>query len=376
MMSILIAQYADAIGLSGLETGVLASAALVGTSVTTWLVGQYVERIGRRRLLIVGAWLTVVTGLAYAGSNELAVLIAVAFVGTVNPTSGDVSSFLPIEQAILAQEPGSGAERVHTFARFNIIGSLAGAMGALVSGSTVLLVLLPNIGTLGAIRLLFAAYSLLGIAILLLVLRLGPSAELVPSERRAGLGRSRRRVFTLSGLFAADSFAGAMVVQSIVALFLLRKFDLDPAITGAVFFGTNLLSAISFLVSARLATRFGLVRTMVFTHLPSNGFLIGVALAPAAPIAIAFLLLRAMLTQMDVPPRQALVVSIVEPEERAAAAAVTGLARSVSASGGPFVGGALLGSSFMGFPFLVAAGAKSIYDLALFALFKDVNTGD
>jgi MFS family permease len=235
---------------------------------------------------------------------------------------------------------------------------------------------LPNIGTLGAIRLLFAAYSLLGIAILLLVLRLGPSAELVPSERRAGLGRSRRRVFTLSGLFAADSFAGAMVVQSIVALFLLRKFDLDPAVTGAVFFGTNLLSAISFLVSARLATRFGLVRTMVFTHLPSNGFLIGVALAPAAPIAIAFLLLRAMLTQMDVPPRQALVVSIVEPEERAAAAAVTGLARSVSASGGPFVGGALLGSSFMGLPFLVAAGAKSVYDLALFALFKDVNTGD
>ncbi len=377
MMSIAIAQYADALGLSGFEIGVVASAALIGTSLTTWLVGQYVERIGRRRVLIIGGWLSIATGLAYAGSTELAVLIGVAFIGTVNPTSGDVSSFLPIEQAILAQHSdGGGAARVRTFARFNIIGSLAGALGALISGSTGALEQLPGVGGLGAIRLLFVLYSVLGLAILLLVVRLGPAAELVPSERLPGLGPSRRRVFTLSGLFAVDSFAGGLVVQSIIALFLLRKFDLDPAATGAVFFGTNFLSAVSFMISARLASRLGLVRTMVFTHLPSNAFLAGVAFAPTAPLAIACLLARSTLSQMDVPPRQALVVSVVEPQERAAAAAVTGLARSISSSGGPFAGGALLGSAFMGLPFVVCASAKSAYDLLLLALFKDVKTED
>jgi MFS family permease len=371
MMSIGLAQYANAIGLSGLQAGLVATSALIGTSLMTWLVGQYVERIGRRRMLIWAAFLTIATGLAYAGSSSLAVLLGVAFIGTVNPTSGDVSSFLPIEQAILAQE-SEARTRVNMFARFSMVGSLAGALGALASGATVLFDDLPGVGTLGAIRLLFVIYSVLGVATLLLNLKLTPAAELVKSEKRSGLGPSKRKVYTLSALFATDAFAGGLVVQSIIALFLLRKFDLDPAQTGAVFFGTSLFSAISFLISSRLSMRFGLVNTMVFTHLPSNLLLVGVAFAPGVGLAIAFLMARSILSQMDVPPRQALIVGVVEPEERAATAAVTSLSRSIASAGAPTLGGALLGSSFAGLPFLVCGGLKSTYDLALWALFRNV----
>ena len=371
MMSVALAQYAVAIGLSGFEAGLVATSALVGTSITTWLVGQYVERIGRRRLLIWAALLAIATGLAYAASSSLAILLGVAFIGTVNPTSGDVSSSLPIEQAILAQE-GEARDRVRLFARFNVVGSLAAAFGALASGSTVLLEHLPGVGTLGAIRLLFVLYSVVGVATLLLTMKLTPAAELVKTENRTGLGPSRRKVYTLSALFATDAFAGALVVQSIIALYLLRKFGLDPATTGAVFFGTSLLSAVSFMISSRLSMRFGLVNTMVFTHLPSNALLMGVAFAPNAAVAIAFLIARSMLSQMDVPPRSALIVSIVEPGERAATTAVTSLSRSVASAGAPAIGGALLSSSFGGLPFLVCGAMKTGYDVALWALFRKV----
>ena len=371
MMSVALAQYAVAIGLSGFEAGLVATSALVGTSLTTWLVGQYVERIGRRRLLIWAALLAIATGLAYAASSSLAILLGVAFIGTVNPTSGDVSSSLPIEQAILAQE-GEARDRVRLFARFNVVGSLAAAFGALASGSTVLLEHLPGVGTLGAIRLLFVLYSVVGVATLLLTMKLTPAAELVKTENRTGLGPSRRKVYTLSALFATDAFAGALVVQSIIALYLLRKFGLDPATTGAVFFGTSLLSAVSFMISSRLSMRFGLVNTMVFTHLPSNALLMGVAFAPNAAVAIAFLMARSMLSQMDVPPRSALIVSIVEPGERAATTAVTSLSRSVASAGAPSIGGALLSSSFGGLPFLVCGAMKTGYDVALWALFRKV----
>ena len=371
MMSVALAQYAVAIGLSGFEAGLVATSALVGTSITTWLVGQYVERIGRRRLLIWAAMLAIATGLAYAASSSLAILLGVAFIGTVNPTSGDVSSSLPIEQAILAQE-GEARDRVRLFARFNVVGSLAAAFGALASGSTVLLEHLPGVGTLGAIRLLFVLYSVVGVATLLLTMKLTPAAELVKTENRTGLGPSRRKVYTLSALFATDAFAGALVVQSIIALYLLRKFGLDPATTGAVFFGTSLLSAVSFMISSRLSMRFGLVNTMVFTHLPSNALLMGVAFAPNAAVAIAFLMARSMLSQMDVPPRSALIVSIVEPGERAATTAVTSLSRSVASAGAPAIGGALLSSSFGGLPFLVCGAMKTGYDVALWALFRKV----
>jgi MFS family permease len=370
MMSVALAQYAIALGLTGLQTGLVASSALVGTAVATMLVGRYVERLGRRRVLIWGALLTAATGVAYAGSTHLPLLVLVAFFGTVNPTSGDVSAFLPVEQAILAQQTESST-RVNTFAWFNVIGSLAGGVGALLSGATGFLDNIGGVDRTAAIRILFATYSVLGVLSLLLVLRLNDSSELAPGERRGGLGVSRKRVFTLAGLFSIDSFAGGMAVQSIIALFLFRKFDLDPALTGAVFLATNFLSAASFLASARLSNRFGLVNTMVFTHLPSNAFLVAVALAPSAGLAIVFLMARSLLSQMDVPPRQTLVMSVVDPEERAAAAATTGLARSISSSAGPSIGGALFGVG-LGAPFIACAALKSTYDLLLWGIFRNV----
>jgi predicted MFS family arabinose efflux permease len=222
---------------------------------------------------------------------------------------------------------------------------------------------------------MFASYALVGLASLALVRRLPPAAEVGDGAARGGLGPSRRRVFTLSALFAVDSFAGGMIVSSLAALFLLRRFDMDPAVTGAVFFGATFFQAISFIVSSRLSTRFGLVNTMVFTHLPSNALLLGVAFAPSAGVAVAFLLLRSLLSQMDVPPRQALVVSVVEPSERAAAAAYTGLTRSLASTAGPSLGGALMGL-WSGAPFLACGALKSAYDLALFALFRSVRPSD
>lgn len=366
-MSVALAVYADAIGLSGLEFGVIASSALLGTSVITWMVGRYVEAFGRRRALIAGATLMAVTGLAYASTEALPILVVVAFFGTVNPTSGDVSSFLPVEQAILAQV-GEPRSRVTTFAWFSVVGSVAAALGALASGIGPLLDALTRLGSAGATRVLFLGYAVLGVLTAGCVARLRQDAELPLGSATGGLGPSRRRVHGLSALFAVDSFAGGLVVQSVIALFFLRKFDLDPAVVGGVFFVTSLLSAVSFLAAARLATRFGLVRTMVFTHLPSNALLVGVALAPVAWLAVGFLFARSMLSQMDVPPRQALIVSVVEPGERAAAAATTGLARSVGATPAPTLGGALLGL-YAGLPFLVCAAMKSGYDLLLLASF-------
>ncbi|MFN0094456.1 MAG: MFS transporter [Dehalococcoidia bacterium] len=372
MMAILIARYADTIGLSGIEAGAIGTAALVGTALATFLVGRYTERLGRRRVLLWGAILAAATGLGYAASTAFLPLLAVAFLGTANPTSGDVSAFLPVEQAILAQE-APAARRVTLFAWFNVAGSLAGGLGALASGLTGLLGP-AGLSAAGEIRWFFAGYAFVGIATLWAVARLPQTVELRPQSAggtRPGLGRSRRRVFGLAGLFATDSFAGGLIVQSMIALYLLREFDLDPAVTGAVFFLTSWLQAASFLLSARLSLRFGLVNTMVFTHLPSNALLALVAFAPTAPLAIAALAARSFLSQMDVPPRQALVVSVVEPEERAAAAAYTGLTRSLASTPGPSVGGALLGV-WGGAPFVVCAGLKSAYDLALWASFRRV----
>jgi predicted MFS family arabinose efflux permease len=232
----------------------------------------------------------------------------------------------------------------------------------------VLIVLLPDVGDGGAIRLLFGLYALLSLASFGVASRLPESAEVHASVTSRGLGPSRRRVMGLSALFGLDSFAGGFVVQSIIALFLLRKFGLDPATTGAIFFGAGMLQAVSFLLSARLSMRFGMVRTMVFTHLPSNLLLAGVAFAPTAPVAVGFLLARSFLSQMDVPPRQALVVSVVEPGERTGAAAYTGLTRSLAATPGPGAGGALF-SMWGGAPFLACAVLKSAYDLMLLRSF-------
>jgi predicted MFS family arabinose efflux permease len=283
----------------------------------------------------------------------------VAFLGTLNPGGGDVSVFLPTEQALLAQGSGTPA-RAERFALYNLGGALAGAFGALASGA------FPTAQSA------FAAYGVTALALAPLYLPLAADPpRAAPASRRPPLLHSRRTVLQLSALFSLDSFGGGFAVQSMVVLWLQRRFGMSLEATGTVFFAAGLLGAFSQLASARLAQRLGLVRTMVFTHLPANLFLIAAALAPAAGPAIACLLARAALAQMDVPARQALVMALVPPEERAAAASVTNVPRSLATALAPLPAGALLGLSSLGWPLIAGGGLKIIYDLWLFAAFRD-----
>lgn len=376
LMGIGLAQLIVLSGISNVRAGMLASAALVGTSLGTLLVGRYVERIGRRRVLRWGAIFTVVTGVAYAlvASEAYWLMVGVGFLGTFNPTEGDVSALLPIEQTILAQQTRLKT-RVRAFASFNVVGAVGGAIGSLLTGSTQLLEG-AGMSRLEGIKVLFLGYSVIGALTWLLVRRLPKEVELAITPTKSGLGASRRRVLTLSALFGLDAFAGGLAVRTLTALFLFRKFGAEPATTATVFFVVGLLAALSYPISARFSVRWGVVRTMVFSHLPANLLFFGLALAPNLPTAVGFMLARALISQMDVAPRQALVVSLVNPEERAAAAAVTGVARSIAATPAPSLGGILLGSGASGAPFMLAGTLKSIYDLALWAGFGKAELRD
>jgi predicted MFS family arabinose efflux permease len=302
------------------------------------------------------------TGLGFFGVTRFWPLLLVAFVGTLNPSAGDVTLFLPTEQAVLAEtvEP---RDRTGMFAWYNLAGAFAGAMGALAAG-------LPDaLG--GSERIGFLAYAALGLVSALTYRRLSAAVEPPPSPRAPPLARSRRVVLQLAALFSLDAFGGGFAVQSLLALWLFRRFSLPVETAGAIFFATGVLGAISQIVSSRISARIGHVRTMVYTHLPSNLFLVLAGVMPTAPLAVGFLLLRSLLSQMDVPARQAYVMAMVPREERAAASSVTNVPRSLAAAVAPMLAGALLDRSSFGWPLLCAGALKSVYDLVLFAAFAN-----
>jgi len=297
-------------------------------------------------------------------------LLLVAFVGTMNPSAGDVSVFLPTEQALLPQTAPS-TSRTALFARYALLGSLFGALGSLAAGVPDALANHDVISRAVALRGSFVVYSALGLAVLARYARLSPAIE--PTDvARTPLGPSKRIVYQLAALFSVDSFGGGFVVQALVALWLFRRFGLSIAVAGQIFFWTGLLSALSALVAVKVAARIGLVRTMVFTHLPANGLLILAAFAPWSWLAIGLLLLRALFAQMDVPARQAFVMAVVPPEERAAAAGVTNVPRSLASATTPFIAGILLQHSHFGWPLVIAGAMKIVYDLTLLVMFRDV----
>ena len=309
------------------------------------------------------------TGLGFAGLTDFWPLLLLAFAGTLNPTAGDVSVFLPTEQALLADDT-EPADRTRVFARYSVAGGLLGALGALASGGPDLLASSLGWERLLALRAGFVLYGLVALAIAAVYLGLDRH-ELPRTATRTPLAKSRRVVLQLAALFSLDSFGGGLVVQSLLVLWLFERFALSPAGAGAVFFGAGLLSAGSQLASPLLAARIGLIRTMVYTHLPANLMLIGAALVPGAELAIALLLGRAALSQMDVPARQAYVMSVVAPEERAAAASVTNVPRSLATALAPLLAGALLTQSSFGWPLILAGSLKITYDLILLALFRE-----
>ncbi len=365
---VLLPAYLLALGLGAFEVGVLSAATLLGSASLTLLLGARGHRFHHRPLLLGAALLMVATGLLFAGLSSFWPLLLVAFVGTLNPSAGDVSVFLPLEHARLA-EAAPGDARTALFARYTLAGALFAALGSLLAA-------LPEglmawgWARLEALRVMFLLYALAGAAVWLLYRRL---PEPRPHDRPAPpapLGASRGVVVRLAALFCLDSFAGGLVLNSLLALWLFERFGLSLAAAGAFFFWSGLLSAVSQLAAPAVARRIGLVNTMVFTHIPSSAFLILAALADSLPWALGLLLARAALSQMDVPTRSAFVMAVVTPAERAAAASFTAVPRSLAAAVSPSLGGALFAAGWLAAP-LVACGLLKIgYDLLLWRAFR------
>jgi MFS family permease len=373
LTSVLLPAFLLASGHSELAVGVLSTAALAGSAALTLALGLFAHRVAPRRVLLAACLLMLLTGLGFAATTVFPVLLVVAFVGTLNPSGGDVSVFLPTEQALLAGAVAP-ADRTALFARYNLCAALAVAVGALAAGVPASLAAATGASLADTSRLAFAGYGLLALGCALVYRRLGPATRQAPgadpAAPRRALGPSRGAVLRLTALFSLDSFGGGFVVNSILVLWLLSRHGLSLEAAGAVMAAAALLSALSQLGSAPIARRIGLVRTMAFTHLPANAFLVGAALAPGPRGAIACLLARAALSQMDVPARQAYVMSLVRPEERAAASSVTNVPRSLASAISPTLAGALLGASSFGWPLVVGGALKGLYDLLLLAGFR------
>ena len=370
-VSVLLPLHLATLGFGNARIGAIATATLVGSAVLTLFVGFVAHRWRRRALLVRAAALMIATGFGFAFVRDFWPLVVVAFVGTLNPSSGDVSVFLPAEQALLPQTVGP-SQRTALFARYSLIGSLVAALGALCAGLPEWLAGETPLHLRGALQGVFLLYALLGLATMLLYRDLSPAIEPTGQAPIRPLERSRRIVFTLAALFSLDSFGGGFVVQSLLALWLFERFDLSVTTAGTIFFWSGLLAAGSQLAAPRLAVRFGLIETMVFTHLPANAFLILAPLMPTLPLAVACLLLRSALSQMDVPARQSYVMAVVAPEERAAAASVTNVPRSLATAASPLLAGYLLSVSAFGWPLVIAGALKAIYDVLLLVMFRTV----
>ena len=375
-LAVVLVLYLTTIGLTGGEIGLLLALTLLGdATISLWLT-THADRIGRRRVLLAGSLLVLAAGLVFVATPVYPVLVVAATLGVISPAGNEVGPFLAVEQAALSQLVPA-ARRTGLFARYQIAGSLAVAAGTLAGGALAQLALRWGASEVEAYRLVIVGYAIGGALLALLFLRVSPSVEIPPRKvvdesvrMRLGLHRSRGLVLQLSALFALDAFAGGFVAQSFIAYWFRQRFGLDPALLGILLAGANVLAAISALAAAPLASRFGLVRTMVFTHLPSNILLILVPFMPTLPLAAGVLLARFAISQMDVPTRQSYTMAIVSPEERSAAAGVTGVARSLGVSASPLLAGPLYLSAALAWaPFVISGGLKIVYDLALYRAF-------
>lgn len=371
-LSVVLVLYLKALGLREEQIGLLLTMALLGDTVISLWITTAADRLGRRNMLILGAALMAIAGIVFAITSNFAFLLLAATIGVLSPSDKEVGPFLSIEQAALSQAVADD-QRTATFAWYNLAGSIAAAVGALAGGFAAQRLLATGAPEAAAYRPLVVAYAFVGIVLAGGFLLLSPQAESphVSSEKTwMGLHRSRAVVLHLSALFALDAFGGGFILQSIVAYWFHIRFGLDPAMLGTIFFLANLLAAASALGAAALARRFGLINTMVFTHLPSNILLILVPLMPTASLAVVMLLLRSCISQMDVPTRQSYTMAVVHPSERSAASGITTVARSIGAALSPTIAGYLLANPALeSAPFFIAGGVKIVYDLWLYRAF-------
>jgi len=372
-LSVVLVFYLTSLGLTASQTGILLTLTLVGDTVVSFYLTTRADRIGRRRMLIVGALLMAAAGLAFAYTRNFVFLVVAGTLGVISPSGNEVGPFLPIEQAALSHVV-PGQARTTVFAWYTLAGSFATAAGALSGGLLSHVLQQKALPAVESYRVVVLLYAVLGVALALLFTRLSPAAEVSESGAGSfGIGRSRAVVLRLSGLFALDSFAGGFVVQSFAAYWFYLRFGVNPATLGAIFFWANVLAGISALLATRLAARFGLVRTMVFTHLPSNILLILVPLMPSLPLATLVLLARFSISQMDVPTRQSYIMAVVGPEERSAAGGITGVARTIGAALAPVFAGFLYARpALMSVPFFIAGALKILYDVLLYRGFAAV----
>lgn len=370
-VSLLLPAYLIHLGFSAFQVGLIATTTLLGSGLLTMAIGLYGGRWGQRRLLLLASVLMAATGIAMAAVGSFWPLMLVALVGTLNPSGGDVSMFMPVEHAMLAQN-AEGKQRTAAFARYSLAGSVSNAVGALAAALPALAASRFGIDTQAAIKGMFVLYAALAVANALFYRGLPPASVHQHDEAHAALGPSRSRVYTLAALFSLDAFGGGFVVQSLVALWLYQRFGLSLEAAGSLFFWTGLLTAVSYLVATRIAQRIGLVRTMVYTHLPSSLCLIAIPFCDSLAVVIALLLVRSALSQMDVPTRSSYVMAIVQPQERPAAASVTSVPRSLAAAASPALAGYLLGLSGFGWPLVAGGALKILYDLLLLGMFQRV----
>jgi MFS family permease len=366
---IILPAYLAAIGFDAVQIGIVASASLFGTAVFTLAIGLVAPRHDLRNMLLAGAVLMICTGLAFPQFEHLTFLALIAFVGTINPSTGDLGVLVPLEHAMLAHGVPDH-ERTRTFARYSLIGALSMAAGSLAAAAPDFLVPV-GISLLTAFKLMFYVYAALGVLSALLY-RLLPHTRMDEARVNAPLGPSRGVVYKLAALFSLDAFAGGFVVQSLLALWLFERFDLSLTTASVFFFWSSTLSAFSYPVAAWLAKHIGLINTMVFTHIPSSIFLILAAFSSNLVFALGLLLIRSALSQMDVPTRTSYVMAVVTPAERTAAASVTAVPRSLASSLSPALAGVLLTMPFSGLPLVVCGVLKIIYDVALLFSFRHV----
>jgi MFS family permease len=371
-VSVLLAQYLLGLGFSPLAVGAIVTATLLGSAAMTLAFGLTAHRTGLISLLILACILMALTGMGFAAFTSVGPLLVVAAVGTLNPTAGDVSVFLPTEQALIADEVDA-LERPRLFALYNVGGTLAGALGALASGLPQALARRFDWELLSVQRLGFVFYAVVAGIIFLLFRSLSRGMRSHADHARApsALGAYRAAVLRLAALFSLDSAGSGFVVTSMLVLWLNLRFDLSTRSTAVLFFATGLLSGCSQLFAPRIARRIGLVRTMVFTHIPANVLLAVTAFAPNARVAIALLLLRALFAQMDAPIRQSFVMATVPPEYRPAASSVTNVPRSLASAVTPLLAGAILAHTTFGWPLLLAGLVKLSYDILLLVLYRE-----
>lgn len=373
-VAVLLPAYLLALGFGQLDVGLVSSATLVGSAVATILVGMFAGRHPLRRMLTLAAGLMAATGMGFAGLSSLWPLLVVAFVGTLNPSSGDVSLFLPLELARLAGS-AAGDARTAIFARYSLVGAVSAAVGALAAALPGWLAVHAGLSLLAALRAMFGVYALVGVALWFLYRRL-PEPQAHDRSRNAPLGPSRGIVTRLALLFSVDAFAGGLVVNSLLSLWLMQRFGLSLGSAGQFFFWAGLLTAGSQLAAVPLARKIGLLNTMVFTHIPSSLCLIAAAFAPSLLLTLTLLLVRSTLSQMDVPTRTAYVMAVVTPPERPAAASFTAVPRSLASALGPTLAGALLAMGWVGAPLVACGLLKIAYDLTLLGAFRRVQLTD